>query len=88
MGGAAPVAVVLDIVGLGGVDGDGATVEAEPTLVDVGAPAAARAFLSAVSPNEPDQTPCHCKSDRFAQLSFCSGPEKKCTKWLASCKVA
>ena len=53
MGGAAPVAVVLDIVGLGGVDGDGATVEAEPTLVDVGAPAAARAFLSAVSPNEP-----------------------------------
>ena len=54
MGGAAPVAVVLDIVGLGGVDGDGgAIVEAEPALVDVGAPAAARAFFSAVSPNVP-----------------------------------
>ena len=30
----------------------GATIEAEPTLVGIGAPASARAFLSAVSPNK------------------------------------
>ena len=33
--------------------GAGATIEAEPTLVGIGAPASARAFLSAVSPNKP-----------------------------------
>ena len=33
--------------------GDGSTVEALLTLVGAGAPAAARALLSAASPNEP-----------------------------------
>jgi hypothetical protein len=56
IGGEALSADVLEIVGLGvvlGVEGDGVKVAAEPTLVDAGAPAAARASLSAVSPNKP-----------------------------------
>ena len=57
IGGEALSADVLEIVGLGvvlgGVEGDGVKVAAEPTLVDAGARAAARASLSAVSPNKP-----------------------------------